>query len=141
MNIEKMIEDPVFRKLLKQNGGTNELTTEFAKSIKQIRIIEKGLTSLKGIEFFSNLEYLECCYNQLREVDLTKNKKLKHISLYQNQLEKVKLGEKPEIMSLDFHGNKDLKEIQLRTNKEFESFLDKEQKLLIKPLKKKERGR
>ena len=41
--------------------------------------IELVVSDLTGIEAFINLEYLDCSFQQLVELDISNNKKLKHL--------------------------------------------------------------
>lgn len=45
---------------------------------------EKNITSAKGIELMPNLTYLNLNENELTELDVTKNVKLKELDLYDN---------------------------------------------------------
>ena len=44
------------------------------------------IKSLEGIQYFKNLEYLDCSYNQLTSLDVSKNTKLTELGCQWNQL-------------------------------------------------------
>ena len=51
-----------------------------------------GIVSLKGIELFPELEGLNCDYNQLTELDLSKNLKLTSLHCSNNQLKELDIS-------------------------------------------------
>ena len=55
-------------------------------NVKTITCINSNIADLKGIEYFTNLEYLLCQDNQLTTLDVSKNTKLKELSCYNNRL-------------------------------------------------------
>ena len=64
-----------------------------------------GIKDLTGIEFFPELEDLDCSENQLTQLDVSKNPKLKRLVCYENKL-----------TSLDVSGNTSLTELHCYTN-------------------------
>lgn len=78
--------------------------------------------SLAGIELFTELERLDCRYQGLTELDLTKNTKLREAIVYKSGLESIDLTGCPEleifkcyhtdISELDFSGNPKLRVIE-----------------------------
>ena len=62
---------------------------------------EKGITSLKGIEYFTEILTLSATYNQFTELDLSKNTKLQKLNLEGNH----------NLTSLDLSANTELLEI------------------------------
>lgn len=70
-----------------------------------IYVLGMGIKDLTGIEFFPELENLDCSENQLTQPDVSKNPKLKRLVCYENKL-----------TSLDVSGNTSLTELHCYTN-------------------------
>ena len=99
--------DDVFRKYV-TNLDTNMdgfLSEEETITIRDILCYGDEITSLKGIEYFMNLEVLNCQNNALQELDLSNNKKLKTLWCDHNN-----------ITHLDFSLNLNLCELQCGEN-------------------------
>ena len=65
----------------------------------------KGLTSLKGIEYFTALEYLACSRNQLTALDVSKNTALNTLYCYRNQLTALDVSKNTALNILYCYGN------------------------------------
>ncbi len=79
----------------KEPDGTVKLTPENLEKIRAVTklnisgydiAVEERLSDLSGIEYFTGLTYLDCSYNQLTELDVTKNTALINLNCYKNQL-------------------------------------------------------
>lgn len=70
-----------------------------------IYVFGMGIKDLTGIEFFPELENLDCSENQLTQLDVSKNPKLERLVCYENKL-----------TSLDVSGNTSLTELHCYTN-------------------------
>ena len=81
--------DAVFRSYVSENFDTDSngvlSETEIAKATR-IEVEEKGISSLKGIEYFTGLHNLYCRHNQLTALDVSKNTALEILYCYNNQL-------------------------------------------------------
>ena len=99
--------DENFRKwLLSQNYGTDGfLSDSEIAEIGFINIAGKNIKSLKGIEFFTALEFLHCEDNQLSSLDISKNSELKILDCYNNQLTSLDISKNTELLSLDCKKN------------------------------------
>lgn len=64
----------------------NVLTSQEIANATSINVGSYSIANLKGIEFFTALTELNCTYNQLTSLDLSKNKALTSVSCYSNQL-------------------------------------------------------
>jgi hypothetical protein len=71
---ETNFPDENFRNyLLAQSYGADGVLTGYEiKNIIDIDVSEKSISSLKGIEYFTALWFLECKKNQLTALDVTK---------------------------------------------------------------------
>lgn len=54
--------------------------------IKRLDMINRGIESLQGIQFFKDLEYLNCEFNKITEIDLSGFTKLEYLKCYANDL-------------------------------------------------------
>ena len=122
---ENTFPDPVFCQYVKDYYDTNksgilgENETVYAYLIS---VMNMGITSLKGIEYFPNLEDLNCSDNELKTLDLTRNSKLKSLNCDKNQLYELKLGEKWNLKGLSAWENQ-LKSLDVSGAPELESLL------------------
>ena len=89
--------DPAFRECLKKPRFDNDqdewLSSPERNDIRVIRVPQKGIASLKGIEKFPNLTTLICSENQLTELDVSQNKKLVYLECSENQLTSLDLSD------------------------------------------------
>ena len=79
--------DKVFKEYLVANfdkDGDGEISLTEALSIKEIYCPQKGIKSIAGIEFFSNLESLTCSKNEIERIDLSHNRQLKYLQCSDN---------------------------------------------------------
>lgn len=81
------------------------LTLSEINNIKNLQLDDKGISSLKGIEYFPNLTYLYCNNNNLTELDISKNPKLKILYCNRNKL-----------TQLDYSANEELSELYCNNN-------------------------
>ena len=84
------------------------------------------IRSLKGIEFFENLEKLDCSHNELTELDVSKNTKLKYLECIGTYYPRVMSfsgmasiipTEIGEITTLDLSGNPELEYLNISDNR------------------------
>ena len=66
----------------------------------------KNIESLKGIEYFTKLEILECPYNKITELDTSSNLALKSLGCYRNQLTQLNVSGNSELTSLSCGNNR-----------------------------------
>ena len=85
------------------------------KEISQITLIDvpnKGIKSLKGIEFFTNLLTLNCRNNQLTELDISGND-LAHLYCSGNRLTSLKLGNSELLQTVSCYNNTSLTQLDI----------------------------
>ena len=75
-------------------------TQEQINSIVSINCSEKNIESLKGIEHFTALTNLDCSYNQITSMDLTKNTALQTLLCYNNQMTSLDLSKNTALKAL-----------------------------------------
>ena len=86
---ETNFPDENFRECVKENfdtDGDGVLSAEEIAAVTEIDVHNKGISDLTGIEYFENLEYLDCSLNKLTTLDLNNNTALIELNCYYNQL-------------------------------------------------------
>ena len=81
--------DENFRSYVSDEFDSNKdgkLSGEEIGDVNIIYVSESGIESLKGIEYFSALTYLDCSYNQLSNLDVSQNIALTELECQENQL-------------------------------------------------------
>jgi hypothetical protein len=81
------------------------LSDEEIAAVTELNVYSKGIASLKGIEFFTALEYFGCYNNQLTSLDVSKNTALKVLFCQNNQLTSLDVSKNTALQFLDCHGN------------------------------------
>ena len=87
-------------------SGDGELTEEEAKAVTAISASMLNISSLVGIEYFSNLETIDVSYNKLESLDLTHSPKLKTIDVTGNKLQNLNLSGLAAVETLEASANK-----------------------------------
>ncbi|MCA0932440.1 hypothetical protein LCM02_08255 [Lutimonas saemankumensis] len=83
----------------------NQVISENIKDVVELDLSGLGIKSLMGIEDFTYLEYLDCNFNDLIGLDVSQNKFLKKLWLWDN-----------ELTSLDVSNNKSLETLYCASN-------------------------
>lgn len=87
--------DDIFREYVRSKYDTDSDDILSEAEIARAKHIRVGLfitplygdiSSLKGVEYFTALTSLECAFNKLTELDLSKNTALTYLDCYHNQL-------------------------------------------------------
>ncbi len=86
-------------------GKDYVLTPDEISSITEIRVSEKSISSLKGIEYFTALTDLYCDGNQLTSLDVSKNTALKWLLCHSNQLTSLDVSKNTALWYLDCFRN------------------------------------
>ncbi len=118
---EANFPDKVFRESYVSTYDTNKddvLSDAEIAAVKEINCGNKGIESLKGIEYFTALEELDCSENELSEIDLSKNVALKVLDCGDNELTSLDVSKnaaledlacpRNQIASLDLSFNAEL---------------------------------
>ena len=105
---EENFPDENFRNFLfnDPHGNDGVITKEEIQSITSLNIYNKGVSDLKGIEYFTALDSLDCSANNLTSLDVSKNTALISLRCENNQLS-----------SLDISNNTALRELYCCNNK------------------------
>ncbi|MBR5689660.1 MAG: leucine-rich repeat domain-containing protein, partial [Prevotella sp.] len=109
--------DTHFRNFLLEQiyGRDGKLTDAEIKTVNEIEVSDRPITSLKGIEFFTALTTLFCWNNQLTELDLSKNTKLTLLNCVHNRLNTLDLS-KNTVLFLLVCDNNQLTSLDLSKN-------------------------
>ncbi len=81
------ISDPYFEKALASYddiSGDYKIPFDAVLKIKNLELNDYRITSLSGIEKFTNLETLQCRFTQVSNIDISKNKALKNLLITKN---------------------------------------------------------
>lgn len=99
---ETNFPDANFRRfLLEQDYGKDgTLTNAEIKSITVMNVEEEEIGSLKGIEYFTALDTLDCSGNSLTELDVSKNVALKELNCSFNGLTALDISKNPALKTL-----------------------------------------
>ncbi len=100
--------DAEFAKVLQQRGYIKDaatVTPSEVENITDINVSGGALISLKGIEYFSSLQILNCWSNNLISLDLSKNTQLKYLDCWNNQLETLDVSKNTQLRTLYCPGN------------------------------------
>ena len=127
--------DPVFLQYVKDNIDTADTTGQKDGKLSQaerdavteISITNTNCTDLTGIAYFANLTELNCSYNQLTTLDVSKNAKLSILECTNNGMEELNLGDitnlswllcaENNLTELDVSKNPYLERLHCRHNK------------------------
>ena len=95
-DMKKAFPDPIFRAYVLENfdiDGDGKISKKEAEAVTSIDVSKNSSTpdderiaSLEGIQFFTNLTYLDCNDNKLTELDVTQNPALTELWCRENQL-------------------------------------------------------
>ncbi|MDE6285599.1 MAG: hypothetical protein K2L99_01225, partial [Muribaculaceae bacterium] len=108
-NMEEAFPDMFFRAYVLEHfdtDGDNIISQEEADKVEQITIYGedayKRITSIQGIQYFPNLNSLNVRVTQLKELDVSLNKKLEYLNCSSNQeLSSVNTSNLPILRNLD----------------------------------------
>ena len=102
---EANFPDSVFREYVRNSYDTDSdgvLSDAEIADITSINVNNSNITSLKGIEYFTALMYLECYSNQLTELDVTQNSNLQTLHCQDNQLTTLDVTKNTALTELAF---------------------------------------
>ncbi len=100
----------------KDKNQDNELSADEIGAAKSFHLQNMGLTSLEGIEHFTQLNFLNCSGNQLTDLDLSANPDLEELDCGGNRLTELDLSKNTKLTKLVCHTN-GLTKLDLSANK------------------------
>ncbi len=81
------------------------LSEEEIAAVTGIDVNTQGISSLKGVEYFTALTDLRCYNNQLTELDVSKNTKLTYLTCDSNQLTELDVSNNTALQTLSCYYN------------------------------------
>ena len=110
-DMEEAFPDPIFRAYILENFDTDKdgkISKEEAEKVTLIKVSkdynntpeDEKIASLEGIQYFTNLTYLNCSSNKLTELDVTHNPALTYLDCGINQLTELDVTQNPELAYL-----------------------------------------
>lgn len=118
-----------------RDGKLSDAEREAVKEINIGRSSEYKLgleynnaVTLKGIEYFPNLEKLDCSQNSIEKLDVSKLKNLKELRCNNNLISKLNVKNNPRLKLLYCAGNR-LKGIDLSQNRNLQEFYGRENQI------------
>ena len=115
---ETNFPDENFRQYVKDNCDPDKdgyLSEEEIEKVSRMDIHSNEIASLKGIEFFTALTYLDCSRNNLTTLDVSKNTALKDLICLLNKITELDLSNNPSLTNLNCNLN-ELAELDLSKN-------------------------
>lgn len=94
--------------LVEENGDidpTSDVNKALIENVKTLNVSNKGLTSLKGIEYFTALTILNCYKNSLTDLDVSKNINLTTLSCQTNSLTALDVSKNTKLIKLTCNSN------------------------------------
>ncbi len=126
---ETNFPDAKFREYVKEfdNNRNGKLSNSEINVVKNIDVSEKNIKSIKGVEFFVDLEELECVKNKISDINVSKNTKLKKLNCEWNELTNLDVTKNTSLIELrcginhlttiDLKNNKNLRVLWCQTNR------------------------
>lgn len=120
--------DDIFRKYVSDNADYDNdgyLTENEADGMTGFSFYESyypGITSLKGIEYFKNLDSLSCTSELFTELDLSQNTELKKLYLFNNGIKSIDLRNNIKLEELVIE-YEDISKIDLSQNAELKRLI------------------
>ncbi len=113
-------QDANFKRYLLSIVDANQddrISSVEAETIERVEAIGLSIKTLAGIEYLSNMGYLDCAANQLQDIDVSQNTALYGLSCYNNQLIQLDVTNNTYLTNLHCHNNR-LTEIDLSNNQQ-----------------------
>ncbi|GAA3402258.1 leucine-rich repeat domain-containing protein [Paenibacillus hodogayensis] len=94
--------DEQFRAFILDNycNRRDSIQSADVEGIVVLQLSHKKFTSLEGLEHFASLEQLDCAYNQLKELDISRNTRLVALECSGNQLTSLDTSRNPFLKRL-----------------------------------------
>lgn len=103
---EQNFPDKIFRDWVHDNIAPDRINRDQQKNDFSIDVSQKGISNLKGIEYFTNLLTLNCSGNQLTSLDLSKNTNLARLDCSDNKLTSLKVSPSSRLYEITCYFNK-----------------------------------
>ena len=97
--------DANFRSYLLSQYPSGTITTSQLNARDSLYLYNKGISDLKGVEYFTQLTYLMCYSNNLTSVDVSQNTKLTYLNLGYNKLTSINVSSNTALQELYLQHN------------------------------------
>ena len=100
---EKNFPDANFRSYIKESVDADKngsLSADELNKTINLWLCEKNISSLKGLEYFTELKVLDCNSNSLNSLDVSGNITLESLSCFNNKLSDLDVSKNPELAVL-----------------------------------------
>ena len=98
--------DANFRSYLMSEYPSGTITTAQLNARDTLYLYNKGISNMKGVEYFTQLTYLMCFSNNLSSIDVSQNTKLKYLNLGYNKLTSISLTANTALERVFLQNNK-----------------------------------
>ena len=118
-DMTKAFPDENFRRYVLSNFDSNRngiISEEEALNIKKIDVANKQISSLEGIQYFPNLDYLSCNGNQLTSLDVSGCTALTCLNCYSNALTSLDVSKNTALTELRCDHNSELTSLNISKN-------------------------
>lgn len=116
---EDNFPDDFFREYVAGDFDSNQdgvlSSSEAAAVTSMTDLYGENISSLKGIEYFSNLQYLDCSENYIETLDVSNNTALIKLSCYTNNIKELDFSHNANLEILNC-GETEIKELDLSKN-------------------------
>ena len=131
---EETFPDATFRAYVSESFDTDDvkgtLSAEEIAAVTSINCLNKGITDLTGIGYFTALTKLNCAENQLTDLDVSNNKKLVTLICRDNLLTELNVESNTLLTFLNCANNK-LTELNLSNNTALAELFCEENQLTV----------
>lgn len=86
--------------------GDGKISSTEAETITSLNVSKDSISDMTGLELFVNLESLDCGYNQITKLDVSKNFALIELDCRYNQLTTLNVSNNTVLKRLNCSGNK-----------------------------------
>ena len=98
------IPDQAFLNALIELGidtnGDSIITSAEAELVTVLRVDEREITSMSGLESFTRLDTLSCCINNIAHLDVSTNTELRYLNCSHNQISNLDLSKNAKLRIL-----------------------------------------
>lgn len=99
-------EDKLIALKIDTDGKNGKISTSSINTLNYLDLSSSNITDITGISDFTALTYLDCNYNNLKTIDVSNNKSLIKLSLFENNLSSLDVTNNTKLLNLECGKNK-----------------------------------